>query len=46
MCLSSNALAEMIRENPGEKFEVTYIWESTMTEPITSVVPIDIKLDN
>jgi len=45
--LSENpALAEMIRENPGEKFEVTYIWESTMTEPITSVVPIDIKLDN
>lgn len=45
--LSENpALAEMIRENPGEEFEVTYIWESTMTEPITSVVPIDIKLDN
>ena len=45
--LSGNpALAEVIRENPGEELEITYIWESTMAEPITSVVPIDIKVGN
>ena len=45
--LSENpTLAEMIRENPGEELEVTYIWESTVAEPITSVVPTDIKVGN
>ena len=43
--LSENpALAEMIRENPGEELEITYIWESTLAEPITSVIPTDIKI--
>lgn len=45
--LSENpALAEVIRENPGEEFEVTYIWENTQAEPVTSVIPIDIKVSN
>lgn len=43
--LSENpVLAEVIRENPGEELEVTFIWESTVAEPITSVVPTDIKI--
>ena len=45
--LSENpALAEVIRENPGEELEVTYIWENTQAEPVTSVIPIDIKVSN
>lgn len=43
--LSGNpALAEFIRENPGEELEVTFVWESTVEEPITHVIPTDINI--
>ena len=43
--LSENpALAAVIRENPGAELEVTYIWESTVSEPIICVTPTDIKV--
>ena len=43
--LSGNPeLAELIRENPGEELEVTFVWESTVEEPITHVIPTDINI--
>ena len=45
--LSENPdLAEVVRANPGEELEVIYIWDSTVEEPITRVIPIDIKIEN
>lgn len=45
--LSQNALlADYIRENAGEEFEVTYILDDTMTQPVYRVVPVRINLYN
>lgn len=43
--LSSNAeLATLVRENAGEEFVITYIWENTMSEPIERVIPTNLNI--
>ncbi len=43
--LSDNpTLADFVRKNTGKEFEVVYILEGTMTQPVEQVVPIGIKL--
>lgn len=43
--LSDNpTLADFVRKNTGKEFEVVYVLEGTMTQPVEQVVPIGIKL--
>ena len=43
--LSNNpTLADFVRENPGEEFDITYLCDDSMTEPVYEVVPMDIKI--
>ena len=43
--LSDNpTLADFVRQNPWENFDVTYFLDESMTQPVYEVVPTDIKL--
>ena len=43
--LSDNeVLADFVRENEGSDFDITYLFDDSMTEPVYEVVPIDIKI--
>jgi len=43
--LSTNvALADFVRKNAGAEFDVTYILDDSMTQPVYRVVPVSIRL--
>ena len=43
--LSENQiLADFVRENAGKEFDVTYIFDDSMTQPVYRVVPVSIAL--